>query len=213
MNENHRATRDRLNDPKVRARLEAWKDERSRKETEDYYSDIFKDVPTTTELEFGILKAEVNTAMEEAIADGYWTSDLIELGIKKDRSGSAINNEHNVLIIRALLEKILKIKSDRGNSFWNTNIEDLLVSSDDLSGDDRSPEHNQIVEHMISSERSASPVLTTDEARARLKDKLGTLIPEEEKSEPFYVKVWFKFGIPTGLTFIASFAEIWRAFH
>ena len=123
-----------------------------------------------------------------------------------------------------------------GDKFWETDIDVLPSLFDNSSisyGDIRNRKtNNRIVNQMLERQgvnqsvvtsninrrnRALNRVHTLDEAISRLDSSIaiGPQLRENrsEPKDPFYMKIWFKVGIPSGITFIASFAELWRAFH
>lgn len=194
MIKDHCSTRDRLNNPEVKAKLDAWKEKQARKEQEEIYADIFKNIGYIGEEEFNELKSHFNALVGKATADNSGFAFIIPIqNMEKNSSGSAINNEVNVKAIRKAIS-VYNNRNSKGSRFWNADLKDTPEKPVFTSG-------------------LTNKSLSMEEAQARLKAKLGDAIIPSRLGAAFYTKIWFKVGIPSALTFIASFAEIWRAFH
>jgi len=211
-----RPTAIRINDPEVKKRLNAYKERMRIKKLQKEYDEVFKDI-------------------EPSIGDVFWETDIDELPSMIDNplvtySADIRRQKTNNRIVNQLLSRRSPgIDTTRSH-------DDILAQISDRNS--AQIVHDSIVDRMRNRQedvRASSPPYrydmarngtpTLDEAINHLHDNIGSNLgmrrpgntermdAYDASKEPFYHKIWFKIGIPSTFTILASLAEIWKAFH
>lgn len=182
--------KNRINDPEVKKLLDAYRERKRIKKLEKEYGEVFKGI-------------------EPNIGDVFWEIDIDELPSLISNLDIPGSREVNIM------------RSERSPEH-NQIIDQMIKSDHNNMGN-----LNQLeIKDLMRQKQARSKASTLDRAIESLHNNIGsnfgirrnrTGISRMEaynaSKEPFYYKIWFKVGLPSGITFIASLTELWRAFH